>query len=420
VMSKDSQFFKLSVTQQLKIYSPLVPFLSIFIALIIFIGKNLLIDYAVFVQLCTLAAVLCLIGFFLTGTLSSRELKSLRKITSEEEIIARAREEKSDFEAEEKGLREYSSVMKSSARIEAARAVLARAVLEKKKKKSTEENIPPPRIEEEERIPPTKIEEEENLSIPEILGTGGIYGIVLGLGIIEALDKYVETTTQEMFNHFNNTGINQILGNFTNSTNFTLSIVPILQSNLPEAFRLAGFLFTIIPFVHGTILMFSKKWYHDTALKPQPHYVVALIYFIVVFIITIMYFFLALNIMDAEFFLYSLWTLMAFNSVWLVVYSKILKWKLKKQYLIHREWVFLNLNTLAFLSVILFAFPNLLSIDKFVESDSWLNFLILIILFGRVLTDYITSWTEFYQSAIKLGKEGSNKHFKNDTQATSP
>ena len=70
---------------------------------------------------------------------------------------------------------------------------------------------------------PENIESEENLTVPEILGTGGIYGIVLGLGIFEALGKYVENTTAGMVNYFNNTSINQTLGNFMKYTNFTLS-----------------------------------------------------------------------------------------------------------------------------------------------------------------------------------------------------
>lgn len=347
--------------------------LGTIIALSIFIVENLLIDFADFGRLCVAATILCLLGFFFTGTLSSPELKKLRKVASGKEVIARAQHatEFPDLPRGIPNLREFS-----------AKVLEAGEILRANKEKP----------------PPENIDNEPNLTVPELLGTGGIYGIILGLGIFEALGKYVEKTTTGMVNYFNNTAINQSIGNFTNSTNITLSIAPILQSNLPEALRLSGFLFTLIPFVHGTMLMFSKKWYHDT--KYEPHYFVALIYFIVVFVITIMYLFIAVNIMDSAFFLYSLWILMAFNSVWLVVYGKILKSKLKKQFLIHREWIFLDLNTLAFLSVFLFASPNLLSINKIVESDSAINFLIFIILFSRALTGYIISWSEFYQPAI--------------------
>jgi hypothetical protein len=146
--------------------------------------------------------------------------------------------------------------------------------------------------------------------------------------------------------------------------------------------------------------MFTKRWYLDTDLKPK--YSVALLYFIVVFIITIMYYSVAVNILDTAFFILSLWVVMAFNSGWLVLYGKIIKWKLKKQYLVRREWVLLNLNTLAFLSVLLFMSPNLLTINEMGGNNNSLNFLVLLILFGRILTDYITSWKEFYQPAIKL------------------
>jgi hypothetical protein len=357
-------------------------------ALSIFIGENLLIDFADFGRLCVTATILCLLGFFLTGSLSSPELKKLRKVASGKEVIARGLQL---YPEDMKNRNIFGvpqavpSVMEFSAKVDAATEILSAY---------------------DEEAPSEGIDNEKNLTVPELLGTGGIYGIVLGLGIFEALGKYVERTTVDMVNYFNNTAINQTIGAYTNSTNITLSIAPILQSNLPEALRLSGFLFTLIPFVHGTMLMFSKKWYHDAEYKP--HYFVALIYFIVVFIITIMYLFIAVNIMDSAFFLYSLWILMAFNSVWLVLYGKILKSKLKKQFLIHREWIFLDLNTLAFLSVFLFASPNLFSINGIVEGDNAINFLILIILFGRALTGYIISWNEFYQPATISTKESTN------------
>lgn len=387
-MSKDSQYVELSVSQQIRIYSPLFFILGTIIAMSIFIGENLLIDFADFGRLCTAATILCLLGFFFTGTLSSPELKKLRKVASGKEVIAR-------------GLQLYPQDMKNMSIPELPQAILSAMEFSAKVDAATE-ILSAYDVE----TPPEDIDSEKNLTVPELLGTGGVYGIVLGLGIFEALGKYVERTTAGMVNYFNNTAINQTIGNFSNSTNMTLSIAPILQSNLPEALRLSGFLFTLIPFVHGTMLMFSKKWYHDTEYKP--HYFVALIYFIVVFIITIMYLFIAVNIMDSAFFLYSLWILTAFNSVWLVVHSKILKSKLKKQFLIHREWIFLDLNTLAFLSVFLFASPNLLSINQFVESDSAINFLISLILFSRALTGYIISWNEFYQPAIIPTKPSTN------------
>ncbi len=334
------------------------------------------IGYLDFGQVSIIGSILCLLGFFLTGTISHRELERVRYTVTTNvatQKIPEATENEIDMFIAEK------------------------------------------RTERPPELPPLSMNEEEDLSLPAVLGANGIYGIVIGLGISDALLKYVEKITGTadkpgtIGNFFaNNTAINQTMGYFTNITNYTLipfSIISISLLNLPETFRLAGFLFTIIPFIHGTILMFSKKWYLDT--KSNPHYFVALLFFIVVFIITIMYYFIAVNILEPAFFIFSLWLVMAFNSGWLVVYSKIIKWKLKKQYLVRREWVLLNLNTLAFLSVFLFASPNLLSIKHIVGDDILLNFLIMVILFARVLTDYIIFWQEYYQPAIELRRNSS-------------
>ncbi len=335
----------------MKIYSPLFSVLGILLVLAYFVfGKGL-----EFGQVCVIASVLCLAGFFLTGALSSRELKFVRDESSKK----------------------------------AKEAAIVSIMKEKNLTRGTD---PEPKV-------PTKPEEEKYAALPEILGASGIYGIVIGLGIGDALSKYIERTTSSVVNYFaNNTSINQTLGLFTNSTNYPLSIMPILQLNPAETFRLAGFLFTIIPFIHGTILMFSKKWYLDTSGKS--HYLLALVFFTVVFVLTILFYFIALNISDTAFFIFSLWLVMGFNSVWLVIHGKLTKAVLKKQYLVRREWIFLNLNTFAFLSVFLFSSPNLLSINHFVGNDSLLNFIILMVLFSRILTDYVSSWEQFYETTI--------------------
>jgi hypothetical protein len=357
-MAHNAQNIELKWYQQLRIYCPLLPALGMIIIFIIFLPKT----GSDLVVVTVIGTFLCLVGFLLTGIIASKELATLRTM--------------------EKMLNTHPG-----ARIEDIEAYVVQG----------------------EGTVTANVAEEEDLSLPATLGTNGIYGIVIGLGISDALLKYVEKTsgpTGTIANYFaNNTVINKTIGAFTNSTNYELitnNIIPIIQINLSESFRLSGFLFTIIPFIHGTILLFSKKWYLDT--DGHPHYIVLLLFFIMVFITTIMYYFVGLNILDTAFFIFSLWILMAFNSAWLVVYSKIIKLILKKQYLVHREWVLLNLNTLAFLSLFLFASPNLLSINQIVGNNSLLNFLILIVLFSRILTDYIISWGEFYQGTIEIKK----------------
>jgi hypothetical protein len=365
-MPDNTQHVDVNRRQQLRIYCPLLPVLRIFIILIIYVLDMTYLDL---VQVTLIATVLCLAGFFLTGKISSKELARVRYIAIRNEALQKI---------------PAASDVEMDTFIAEGKVAVA-----------------------------TNAGEEEDLSLGATLGTNGIYGIVIGLGISDALVKYVEKIsgpTGTITNYFaNNTAINQTIGTLTNSTNYPLmlyTIIPLIQLNLSETFRLSGFLITIIPFIHGTILMFSKKWYHDT--DRHPHYFVFLLFFIVVFIITIMYFFVGLNILDAAFFIFSLWIVMAFNSVWLLVYGKIIKRTLKKQYLVRREWVLLNLNTLAFLSIFLFASPNLLSLSQiagndslFAGNDSLLNFFILV-LFSRILTDYIISWEDFYQGAIKV------------------
>jgi hypothetical protein len=270
-MGGSSNRVKLDSWHQLEIYSPLLRVLGISIIFGIFVLGPVPLDFRL---LCGVAAILCLIGFFLTGVVSSKILRTIR-VTS---AINFARATILAAHPEKEGV-EIKALLVAHAN----------------------------------EVPPMNVE-EENLTLPQILGTGGIYGIVFGLGVTNAIEKYIDRTSGAIANYFaNHTAINQTLGVFTNSTNYVPSIVPILQLNLPETFRFAGFLFTIIPFIHVTILMFSKKWYLDT--DSNPHYFVALLYFIVVFIITIMYFFVALNILDTAFFIYSLWLVMAFNSM---------------------------------------------------------------------------------------------------------
>jgi hypothetical protein len=94
-----------------------------------------------------------------------------------------------------------------------------------------------------------EIEEWDPQESPAVmLGASGIYSIVFGLGIVEALSKYTE-----------------FLGTIRDSV-LNASMDNILDTYVPAlsyTFRLLGFLVTIIPFIHGALLMFSWKWYFN-------------------------------------------------------------------------------------------------------------------------------------------------------------
>jgi hypothetical protein len=125
-----------------------------------------------------------------------------------------------------------------------------------------------------------------------VLGTQGIYGIVYGLGISEALNGYVNLLSSKS----NNLLYSAPLG--------MLGTVGLF---FPDTFRLVGFLITIIPFIHGAILTFSNKWYYNKTEKNY-HFGVAFIFFIMVFAHSALFFFVALNIHYISLFLLLLWS----------------------------------------------------------------------------------------------------------------
>jgi TRAP-type uncharacterized transport system fused permease subunit len=95
-----------------------------------------------------------------------------------------------------------------------------------------------------------KLEEEwdPDESPAVMLGANGVYGIVYGLGITDALGEYARWLS----------AIGTRL-----SLSIPLDWLGILVTSLPNTYRLLGFLVTIIPFIHGAVLMFSYKWYYD-------------------------------------------------------------------------------------------------------------------------------------------------------------
>lgn len=107
-----------------------------------------------------------------------------------------------------------------------------------------------------------------------MLGANGLFSIVYGLGVTDALTGYAKWLND--------------LGKGMSSV-VSLDLIGILGMSVPYTFRLIGFLVTIIPFIHGTVLMFSNKWYYDK-LEDKYHFGVAFIYFIVAFTHAILFF----------------------------------------------------------------------------------------------------------------------------------
>jgi hypothetical protein len=207
----------------------------------------------------------------------------------------------------------------------------------------------------------TKTEEPENPAI--IVGIIGLYGIVNGIGISDALYDYGKLIQ---------TGDISIA---------PLGLLGIVSIDLPYTFRLIAFLITIIPFVHGAILTTSRRWY-------KTEYRLAFVFFIVIFIHAILFYLVALNISNIALFVLLLWILMILNAVWIIIQGRITK----RNDIFLNEWFFLNFNTFAFLSVIVFVPANLNDIGN----SFTLNLLILFVMVSRSVTDYIVGWKDFY------------------------
>jgi hypothetical protein len=221
-----------------------------------------------------------------------------------------------------------------------------------------------------------------------ILGAGGIYGIVIGLGISDAIGKYTETIGTKVSTYLSNNPGN-LLG--------------ILTLDLPYSFRLIGFLVTILPFIHGAILSFSNKWYYNQQEK-KSHFGLAFIFLIVVFIHTILFFFTAVNL-SSSLFILSLFLLMGLNTPWLLIQGVITRKYVGRNDLFIDPWVLLNFNTFAFLAVFIFGFPNLFGTSNDVDSNYLLNLLILIVLTSRSVVDYIVGWKSLYNKMPASGMQ---------------
>jgi hypothetical protein len=115
--------------------------------------------------------------------------------------------------------------------------------------------------------------EQESPAI--ILGSSGIYGIINGLGIIEALTSYAQSLSEKLKSHI---------------INNSYAFLGIIILDLSNTFRLIGFLVTIIPFIHGAILTFSNKRYKHK-ITEKYRFDLAFLFFIVIFLHTSLFFF---------------------------------------------------------------------------------------------------------------------------------
>jgi hypothetical protein len=214
-----------------------------------------------------------------------------------------------------------------------------------------------------------------------MLGASGVYGIVYGLGITDALGDYAKwlgTIGTRM------------------SSSVPLDWLGILVASLPNTLRLLGFLVTIIPFIHGAVLMFSNRWYYDKK-RDEYHFGAAFIYFILAFVHAVLFFFVALNILETSRFLLTLWIIMIINAVWLIaqvmITSRVLK---KKNVYFFPPWIAINFNTLAFLTIFVLAPPIVYIGPNNINDSLWLNSIILSVLAGRSVVDYYVGWESLY------------------------
>lgn len=206
-------------------------------------------------------------------------------------------------------------------------------------------------------------DDPENPAI--IVGILGLYGIVNGIGITDALYDYGKALTLTA----------------SHISSAPLGLLGILSIDLPYTFRLVAFLITIIPFVHGAILTTSRKWY-------KSQHLLAFVFFILVFIHAILFYLVALNIYNISLFILLLWIIMSLNSVWILIQGII---SCRKDIFVN-EWFLLNFNTFAFLSVFVFVPANFDDVGK----NFNLNLLILLVMISRSIIDYIVGWKSLY------------------------
>ena len=324
-----------------------------------------------------LSTIISIAAFYLTGTIITRQINKdrLQKIIDEIPKI----------ENQISGLAQAVLPSTKDENEKLAERKLLRYYIAKFRIKGSLDNDEPKNFEKLKnklRIP----ENEESPAV--ILGMGGVYAIVNGLGITEALTKYAEA--------------------FGGNVQAFVGTIPDL---LPYGLRLVTFLITIVPFIHGFILTFSNRWYYDVE-RNKTRYEWAFVFFMVVFFQTVLLFFAALNVHKFNIFIDMLWALMVFNAPWLYVQIKyILKKQINIVHVFPKQWIILNFITASFLSVFIFE-PGLLATA---QNNLWVNILFFFVLFSRTVADYKVGWNDLYIEHLTQKKNSMevNSYFQN-------
>jgi hypothetical protein len=227
---------------------------------------------------------------------------------------------------------------------------------------------------------PLKAEPEDNAII---VGIGGIFGIISGLGISEALATYFGSLV-------------------VNTSAIFTSLIQIVTIDWAYTYRIAGFLAIIIRFIHGFIVTLTAKWYHNT-ITDIYHFRLAFLFFIAVIIHTVLFFLLALNVQNIPVYILYLWSILIFNILWLLIQSALTYGILKRTDTFIHEWITLNFITVAYISVFIFAYPNLLQSNSNVTvgQDAYLNLQIALVLIFRTVCDYTVGWKKVYNKETK-------------------
>ncbi len=344
-----------------------------------------------FNNLAVTASLLCGIGFALTVLVVAPSLDVERKILSivrGKLIVTRLERERAW--AEKFKMQEKAAALNAQI-TEINEALLLEEELIQARKEKRADRIAD--LTEQLKEAKIHIAEESQESPAVILGAGGIYGIIMGMGISDALTNYSERVSNGITGQLNST----IISHSTNSTTLPNSILELTAGtpfDLAYAFRLVGFLVTIVPFVHGAILTFSNRWYRDTDGKD--HFGLSLVFFIVAFVQTVIFLFVALNIEDGTLFVLFLFILLLLNLLWVPIQTKLTTSYLERNDIFLNEWAILNFNTMAFVLVFLLAGPMLIYGPRGIDDNSWLNLLIFLVLLFRTVADYAIGWRKIY------------------------
>ena len=120
---------------------------------------------------------------------------------------------------------------------------------------------------------------------------------------------------------------------------------------------------------------------------------------------TVLFYFMATNLLNLPLYVFFLWILMTFNSIWLYIQAKVTALsflKRKDPFLIN--WINLNSITAAFVFTSFFPYPYIVNKDYIMTDDLVSNLCLLIVLTLRSILDYHFAWDPLYKQGISLNK----------------